>query len=400
MANSKDLFDDTTMSFGEHLEVLRAHLIKALLGLSVAVIVCLFYGDPVIAILRRPLDKALRAYGMAPTVEQEAERRALEGFDFSRYMKELFFGPDWGEKEEPKSEPEGTAAPPGSTAPEATSPPTAPAASTGTGNPPKAGAEPQVVAVDKEKVLRVEIRVAELAQAMHQIDAERYPVPQEKDDRTVALHLVSAEFPGFRHAVDTVDQPKPVTLTVQEAFGTYVKVSCVTGFIVASPWIFYQIWQFVAAGLYPHERRYVYVYLPMSLGLFLLGCLFCYYAAFPFMLKFLLNFNRGMGVDPQIRLTEWISFAIMLPLMFGVSFQLPLVMMFLERISVFDAKDYAEKRRMAILTIAVVSMFLTPPDPMSMILMMTPMLGLYELGILLCKWSPAQKSPFGEEVPA
>jgi sec-independent protein translocase protein TatC len=82
--------------------------------------------------------------------------------------------------------------------------------------------------------------------------------------------------------------------------------------------------------------------------------------------------------------------------MFGVSFQLPLAMLFLERISIFDAQDYRNKRRIAILVISILSMLLTPsPDPASMLLMMFPLLALYELGIYLCGSSPA-KRPFGE----
>ncbi len=94
---------------------------------------------------------------------------------------------------------------------------------------------------------------------------------------------------------------------------------------------------FVAAGLYPHERKYIYIYLPMSLFLFTGGAVFCFYAVFPFVLKFLLSFNAMLDVNPQIRLSEWINFAVMLPVMFGVSFQLPLVMLFLERI--FGLRD-------------------------------------------------------------
>ena len=115
----------------------------------------------------------------------------------------------------------------------------------------------------------------------------------------------------------------------------YIKVSLVAGFIVASPWIFYQMWQFVAAGLYPHERRYVHVYLPLSIGLFLAGVFFAFYLALPLVLDFLLGFNRWLGVVPQIRLSEWVSFVILLPVMFGISFQLPLIMLFLERIGIF-----------------------------------------------------------------
>jgi sec-independent protein translocase protein TatC len=153
----------------------------------------------------------------------------------------------------------------------------------------------------------------------------------------------------------------------------------------------------VAAGLYPHERKYVYIYLPMSTGLFMGGVLFCFFAVFPFVLNFLLGFNKWLGLNPQIRMSEWISFAVTLPLMFGLSFQLPLVMLFLERISIFEAKDYREKRRMAILVIAVLSMMLTPADPTSMIAMMLPLLLLYELGIWMCSWRAANTNPFAEE---
>ena len=134
----------------------------------------------------------------------------------------------------------------------------------------------------------------------------------------------------------------------------------------------------------------------MSTILFLVGVVFCFYAVFPFVLSFLLGFNSMLDVQPQIRLSEWISFAVTLPLMFGVSFQLPLVMLFLERISIFEVNAYREKRRMAVLVIAFLSMMLTPADPMSMLLMMIPLVFLYEFGIMLCSLG-AKKSGFEDE---
>ncbi|MEQ9066602.1 MAG: twin-arginine translocase subunit TatC, partial [Gimesia chilikensis] len=125
----------------------------------------------------------------------------------------------------------------------------------------------------------------------------------------------------YQHRINNIEDTmaEPVTLAVQEAFTTiYLKVSFVAGLVLASPWVIYQIWLFVAAGLYPHERKYVYIYLPISIFLFLGGALFCFYAVFPFVLNFLLGFNKLLGVNPQIRLSEWISFAITLPLMFGL----------------------------------------------------------------------------------
>ncbi len=211
------------------------------------------------------------------------------------------------------------------------------------------------------------------------------------NERPVPLQLVADEFATFRTTADRMN--KPITLNVQEAFMTYLKVALIGGIVLTSPWIFYQIWQFVAAGLYPNEQRYVYVFLPFSLVLFLSGITFCFFLVFPFVLSFLLGFNDWLGVTPQIRLSEWISFAVLMPLLFGVSFQLPLVMLFLERLSIFDAKIYREKRRIAILVIAIASMMLTPADPASMILMMIPLVLLYELGIWLCQYI-AQRNPF------
>ena len=181
---------------------------------------------------------------------------------------------------------------------------------------------------------------------------------------------------------------RPVTLNVQEAFMTYMKVSFIAGLVLASPWVFFQLWLFVAAGLYPHERKYVYTYLPMSVLLFLGGIFFCFYAVLPTVLDFLLGYNARIELTAQIRISEWISFAVTLPLMFGVSFQMPLIMLFLAKINVFTVHHYLSQWRMAVLAIAVISMVLTPtPDPMTMLLMMAPLLCLYFLGIGLCHWS-------------
>ena len=169
---------------------------------------------------------------------------------------------------------------------------------------------------------------------------------------------------------------------------TYIKISIVTGFVLASPWIFYQIWLFVAAGLYQHERKYIYIYLPMSLGLFLAGAVFCFYFVFPIVLDFLISFNKWLGIAIQPRLSEYISFALMLPVMFGISFQLPMIMLFLERIGIMTVKSYLENWRMAVLVIAIASMLLTPSDPSSMLLMMFPLIILYFGGVLLCRFQP------------
>jgi sec-independent protein translocase protein TatC len=362
---SKDLFDDSTMSFGEHLEVLRIHLWKAVIGLTIGVVVALFIGDSIIAVVRGPIDKALAEYGRGVMVTDDTQ--GMEDINLweriKSYLVDQFSLEVLWPAESPVAEPE-----------------------------PAADATSEVHA----GTIRVEMQAFELGNALHELDPEAYPAPpQAAQERTLALHLTAPEFLEFRSAVERSRQA--VTLNVQEAFVTYLKVSMIAGLVLSSPWVFYQLWMFVAAGLFPHERKFVYLYGTMSCGLFLLGVVFCFYLVFPFVLRFLLGFNVMLQLQPQIRLSEWISFAVTLPLLFGVSFQLPLAMLFLERIGVFEVETYQEQRRMAILVISIISMMLTPADPVSMLMMMFPLLILYELGVWLCRLSPP-KSPFATEV--
>src|SRR5262249_16610023 len=135
------------------------------------------------------------------------------------------------------------------------------------------------------------------------------------------------------------------SFSLPETFGIWLKASLVVGAIVSSPWVFYQIWSFVAAGLYPHEKKYVHVFLPFSLGLFLLGAATAYLFVFQPVLNFLLTFNKSLGIGTDPRISEWLGFVLLLPLGFGIGFQLPLVMLFLTRIGIFSIRTYLEKWR-------------------------------------------------------
>ncbi len=358
---SKDLFDDSSMSFGEHLEVLRTHLIRAIIGLVICVIGCLFYGEQIVAMIRLPIDKALRDFDVADVQDDIKDAAPPSWWEWVKKQSGLaVLDLKDTDKERRDSIPE---------LPE-----------TGKGS----------------RTIEVKLLPSDLANALHGSDPQHYPKPAvQEHEKPVTLRIAAPEFSQLERVIERTSGP--ITLNVQEAFMMYMKVACIAGLILASPWVLYQLWLFVAAGLYPHERKYVYIYLPMSIFLFLGGCIFCFYCVFPFMLNFLLSFNRSLGLQPQIRMSEWISFAVTLPLVFGISFELPLVMLFLERITVFDVKAYREKRRMAILVISFLSMMLTPSaDPMSMILMLVPMLCLYEFGILLCLIQTS-KTPFAGE---
>ncbi len=184
------------------------------------------------------------------------------------------------------------------------------------------------------------------------------------------------------------------SLAATEAFMIWMKAGLILGLVIASPWIFYQMWLFVAAGLYPHEQKYVYLYLPVSLGLFWSGAALAFFFVFDPVLKFLFQFNASMGIDPQPRIGEWMSFVLLLPLGFGIAFQLPIVMLFLNLLGIFSVANYIEKWRIAVLVIFIVSMVLTPAEPISMILMAIPLTGLYFLGIAMCRWLRPNRNPY------
>lgn len=189
---------------------------------------------------------------------------------------------------------------------------------------------------------------------------------------------------------------RPQALSPTEGFFVWLKAGLFTSLTLAGPWMFYQIWSFVAAGLYPHEKKYIYYFLPISVLLFACGVALAYYFVFQPVLGFLFSFNRSLGIAPQMRIGEWLSFALFLPLGFGVAFQLPLVMLFLNRIDLIQVDSYVNQWRVAVMIIFVLSMFLTPADPISLLLLALPLCFLYFLGIGMCYWMPAPKNPFDE----
>ena len=181
------------------------------------------------------------------------------------------------------------------------------------------------------------------------------------------------------------------TLSVQEPMMVYFKVSLLCSAVLASPWILFQLWAFIAAGLYPQERAYVYKFLTPSLILFLTGVLMCQFVVLPGAVKALIAFNNWIELDPDLRLNEWLGFALLLPVVFGVSFQTPLVMFFLNRIGMFSWTDYWARWKHATLILAFFSAIITPtPDIVTMLYLFVPMFGLYLIGVAVCKFFPPE----------
>ncbi len=183
-------------------------------------------------------------------------------------------------------------------------------------------------------------------------------------------------------------------LTVAEPFVIYMKASFLFGALISAPFVFYFLWQFVAAGLYPHEKKYIHLFLPVSVTLFMSGAALAFFFVFPPVLGYFFWIADSLGVQMRPRLSEWLSFVLLLPLGFGIAFQLPLLMLFLERIHIFTTQAYLSKWRIAVLLMAIAAMVLSPGgDPYSMMMMLVPLVGLYFAGIALCRWLPAGTAP-------
>ena len=185
--------------------------------------------------------------------------------------------------------------------------------------------------------------------------------------------------------------------SVAEAFFTYMKVAFIAGLILTSPFVLYQIWAFVAPGLYRHEKRYVVPFVLAGSFFFALGILFGYYVALPVGFKFLLGYATDF-IKPLPSMKEYLSFSIKFLLAFGLVFEFPVVLVLLARIGVVDAKTLARQRKYAILLIFIFAAVLTPPDIISQVMVAIPLMGLYELSIFLSKifgkkTSPVQSTP-------
>lgn len=175
-----------------------------------------------------------------------------------------------------------------------------------------------------------------------------------------------------------------IFISVAEAFFTYMKVAFIGGLILASPFVLYQIWAFVAPGLYRHEKRYV---LPLLLGgsfFFLLGILFGYFIAIPVGFRFLLGYAADL-IKPMPSMKEYLSFSVKFLLAFGLVFEFPVVLVILARIGVIDARMMAKQRKYTILLIFIFAAIMTPPDLISQVILAFPLMGLYELSILLAR---------------
>ena len=174
-------------------------------------------------------------------------------------------------------------------------------------------------------------------------------------------------------------------LTPHEAFMTKMKLSLVTGVVLGLPVIFYQLWKFVSPGLYPSEKKKVFPLVLISTLLFLFGVAFAYYAIIPFALNFFLNFKTESLV-PLISIGSYISFFLSLVLIFGVIFELPVVLVGLITLGVIKTQFLMAQRKAAVVVIFILAAVLTPTvDLVTQFLLAFPLWALFELSIWVGK---------------
>lgn len=246
-----------------------------------------------------------------------------------------------------------------------------------------------------------------------------------------------------------------------EVFGAWVMVGFLVTIVVGFPWVLYQAWKFISPGLYAHERRFVYLLMPLSVTLSVIGVLFMYFVALPSMLVFFVHFSatlesptspvadvpaamvfpsapvlkgdppnpkpgemwindllgghlricmrvdgdkpliygltptKAAGVTQVPRVREYLDQIVMLGIMFALAYQAPVVVLLLGWVGILNVPMLRKNRRMAIFAIAVLSAVITPPDPLSMMLLAVPLYILYEFGVLLLWMFPSPRAMAG-----
>jgi sec-independent protein translocase protein TatC len=320
---------DTTMSLGDHLEELRARLILAILGLVVGTIICFFFGGRIISFIEMPYNDIIERHSRSKA-EVRVPEKLKEVQAASVYLLEAFVA-----------------------------------------NTRKAlKTDPNAPNIDSDAVTFVQkIYVETLKQLAH--------------DPNYIKIAGNAQYSAEEHGL--------IATAPADPFVAYMKITFISGLIISSPWVFYQLWMFVAAGLYENERKYVRTAVPFSTALFVIGALFFLFVIAPICLGFFLRFGEMIGVTSFWTFQKYISFVTMLMLVFGLAFQTPIAIFVLNRTGLVPIKSMKAARKYVIIAVFVIAAFATPPDVISQIALAIPLWFLFELGIFISVFSERRR---------
>jgi sec-independent protein translocase protein TatC len=191
-----------------------------------------------------------------------------------------------------------------------------------------------------------------------------------------------------------------VFITATEPFFTYLKIAALAGLLIALPVIFWQIWSFIAPGLYKNEKHYVIPFVIASTLCFVAGTFFGFSFVFPMVFKVLIEFGTGGGeLSAMLSMGSYLSLSSKLLLAFGLVFELPVVIFFLARLGIVDHKMLARNRKFALLAAFLIGAMLTPPDVFSQAALAIPFIVLYEVGIIVARLFGKRRDPAEDEEP-
>lgn len=179
---------------------------------------------------------------------------------------------------------------------------------------------------------------------------------------------------------------KMIVTDVTGSFFVPMKVTMLVAFLIALPVVMYQIWAFIAPGLYLHERKLILPLVISSYSLFLVGMAFAYFLVFPSVFNFMASYNAPLGAEMSTDIDNYLSFAMTTFLAFGITFEVPVVVVVLVRMGMVPLAKLKEIRPYVIVGAFVISAIVTPPDVLSQLLLAVPMTLLYELGLLIARF--------------
>ena len=209
----------------------------------------------------------------------------------------------------------------------------------------------------------------------------------ETEQLRAALDQLRAEFEELKAELERVRNATPLTsMAPSESFKIYLKVSLVFGLLFSSPWVIWQIWAFVSSGLYKKEKQFAHTIAPASTILFIAGSLFFMFVVAPLVMEFFVNFDKMLGVHSRWTLLNYVNMVLSMILIFGVAFQMPIVIVFAEKVGLVTVEQLSSGRKYVILGIVIVAAMATPPEVISQISLAVPLYILYEGSLVVCRF--------------